>query len=209
MTLRADTVLSNGTWKLGLDDYRNGSCSTNELGLVITADVLKRELDDACAPLLAGLQIEVTRQESVLPTASGGGRLAWTVTFFGEAGDAPPLKPTWRGSGCWQCDKFNDGWAQYPSRQVLAEPKSDAAYQGHRGPFLEVGKLQAEDRTSGSYYGASLDLDKDALIVGAPSGTNTARSSIQKYLSAAQPRKPSCRAMWSSTSAGRAEAVTD
>lgn len=168
VTLRADTVLSNGTWKLGLDDYRNGSCSTNELGLVITADVLKRELDDACAPLLAGLQIEVTRQDSVLPTASGGGRLAWTVTFFGEAGDAPPLKPTWRGSGCWQCDKFNDGWAQYPSRQVLAEPKPDAAYQGHRGPFLEVGKLQAEDRTSGSYYGASLDLDKDALIIGAP-----------------------------------------
>ena len=130
--------------------------------------MIKKELDDACSSLLAGIQIEVTRQEQVLPTASGGGRLAWTVTFFGEAGEAPPLKPTWRGRGCWQCDKFNDGWAQMPDKQVLAEPKPDAAFKGHRGPFLEVGKLQAEDRTSGSQFGASLDLDKDALIVGAP-----------------------------------------
>ena len=134
VTLRADTVLSNGTWKLGLDDYRNSSCLTNELGLTPTAEVIKKELDDACSSLLAGIQIEVTRQEQVLPTASGGGRLAWTVTFFGEAGEAPPLKPTWRGRGCWQCDKFNDGWAQMPDKQVLAEPKPDAAFKVIGGP---------------------------------------------------------------------------
>ena len=50
--------------------------------------------------------------------------------------------------------KFNGGWAQMPDKQVLAEPNQTRLW-GHRGPFLEVGKLQAEDRTSGSQFGAS------------------------------------------------------
>ena len=46
-------------------------------------------------------------------THEGGGRPRG-LSVLGEAGEAPPLKPTWRGQGCWQCDKFNDGWAQMP-----------------------------------------------------------------------------------------------
>ena len=175
VTVRADNLLFNGTWRLELDDFRNASCKTEELGYAATTVQVRDALDAACSPTgtAGGLGIEVSRGPQ-LATASGGARQSWTVTFLGEYDDPPPIRAAWRGYGCGTCDVFNDGWAQAPDRQVLVEFADDDGEPYDRGPFVQEAALQPDDRSSGAWFGFSVAVDGDAVVVGAPNAAGAA-----------------------------------
>mmetsp|Transcript_31945 Transcript_31945/g.108459 ORF Transcript_31945/g.108459 Transcript_31945/m.108459 type:complete len:1614 (+) Transcript_31945:44-4885(+) len=176
VTVRADSVLFNGTWRLEVDDFRNASCKTAELAYGATAVELRDALDDACSPggaVAGGLGIEVSRSE-LAPTASGGERRSWTVTFLGEPDAAPPIKAAWRGYGCGVCDLFNDGWAQAPDRQVIVDFSTDDGVVYDRGGMDQAAALQPDDRSSGSWFGYAVAAHGDAVVVGAPHAAGAA-----------------------------------
>ncbi|KAJ1454589.1 hypothetical protein M885DRAFT_588046 [Pelagophyceae sp. CCMP2097] len=180
VTLRADAFLFNGSFTLGLDGYRNASCETEPLAYNAQADVLQAAFGEACVLRgpLAG-EVQVSRDEAVLPTDNGGEKLAWTITFLGEAA-SPPVNAKWFGGpsvratengtnfGCSACSEFNQEWSINPSRQVLVEPRSDNRANGARSLFVQQARLQALDRAPAALFGAAVAVSGDHVLVGAP-----------------------------------------
>ena len=162
VTVRADNLLFNGTWRRELDDFRNASCKTEELSYAATTvqvrDALTRPARRRDA---GGLGIEVAGA-----AARGGGRRApgWTVTFPGEYIDLPPIRAAWRGYGCGTCDVFNDGWAQAPDRRSWSSSPTTTASPTTLA-FVQEAALQPDDRSSGAWFGFSVAVDGDAAVV--------------------------------------------
>ena len=73
----------------------------------------------------------------------------------------PILQPIWRGAGCGDCTNFSSPWSG-------ALPQMYAEEIVEVGDMVEQTFLQAEDRNSADLFGSAVDLDYDALIVGAP-----------------------------------------
>ena len=175
VTLRADTQLYSGTFRLRLSDHQNSTDTTDEIRFCAHP----REVKAALEALANVDEVEVSYE-----LLDGGLTHRWAVSFLSENDNPPLLEPLWSqttstaagfsgnkalasSGGCGArgvggCVNMSAPYSAAPQQQL------NVAIKALVGDWLEVAALQAADKNSGDRFGEALSLDGDALLVGAP-----------------------------------------
>jgi hypothetical protein len=97
---------------------------------------------------------------------------SWTVTFMSEFQEPPLLVPLWFGHGCNDCEEFS---ATIPSSiDISFNPDGESIEQvmvirtQTVGDLLYHQTIEAADKRAGDRFGASVHIDGDQIVVGAP-----------------------------------------
>jgi len=170
ISLRSDTQLYAGTWRVQLD-YRNVTSISRECAYDASIGDVKRAIEE----LDTVDEVEVSYQK-----LDNGLLHRWRISFLSENNDPPLLEPLWqvttstaagyeggrKAGGCAAVGGCINMTSPYTgneqSAQMVAEQVASV------GDWLEIQTIQAQDKNSGDRFGATLSLDNDGLVVGAP-----------------------------------------
>jgi len=172
VSLRSDTQLYAGTFRLALENHRNLSDVTASLSYSSSPSDVKTALEKLS---------NIDEVEVSFELLDEGLLRQWTVSFVGENEDPPLFTPLWgqttstaagfsggsslaRSGGCdkAQCVNMSAPYSPAPRRQLLVTRRNSV------GDWLEHAAVQAADKNSADAFGAAIALDGDQLIVGAP-----------------------------------------